>query len=278
MIKAIFFDIDGTLVTRQANVLESTKQAIAKAKANGIICGIATGRAPIRLNQQIDALDLDIFITYNGQFVYTKDRTIYADHFSKETLDQIVTFCDTNDRQIIFGSQYEMAGSAFMQMGQKKWITKLANIFPSFFPVKTLKNTLSLLSPRRRKHKYRELSILDSPIFQCVLLSPEAEFDYLKNQLVDCHFTRSNPYTVDIIPAGGSKLNGIEQFTKAYNLSLEEVMVFGDSWNDLEMLEGVGVGVAMGNSSADVKQVADFVTKTNEADGICYALKQYKII
>lgn len=278
MIKAIFFDIDGTLLTKQGKVLDSTKQAITMAKANGIVCGIATGRAPIRLSQQIDALDLDVFITYNGQLVYTKEQTLYAKYFAKETLDQIVSFCDTNNREILFGSQYEMAGSSFMQAGQHKWATKVANIFPRFLPVNRLKNIVSVLSTRRKKYNYRELPILNQSIYQCVLLSPESELDDLKKQLENCHFTRSNPYTVDIIPIGGSKLKGIEQFAKAYNLSLKEIMVFGDSWNDLEMLKGVGIGVAMGNSREDVKQVADFVTKTNEEDGIFHALKHYHII
>ena len=278
MIKAIFFDIDGTLVTKQGKVLESTKRAIEKAKGKGIICGIATGRAPIRLSQQVEALHLDAFITYNGQFVYTREKIIYAQSFSKETLNQIVTFSDTNNRRIIFGSQDELVGSSFMKMGHKKWLTKLMTPITTIFPMNGLKNRVLTSSFLRKKYKYRELLILDKLIYQCILLSGPTEIDSLTMQLPDCHLTRSNPYAVDIIPKEGSKLKGIEQFAENNHFSLEEVMVFGDSWNDLEMLESAGIGVAMGNSEKEVKKTADFVTKTNEADGIYHALKHYQII
>lgn len=59
---------------------------------------------------------------------------------------------------------------------------------------------------------------------------------------------------------------------------MTEIMAFGDHYNDIEMLKGVGIGVAMGNAKNEVKQVADFVTNTNEKNGIYEALKQYGLI
>lgn len=65
MIKAIFFDIDGTLVTNRSKALESTKQAINYARKNGILCGVATGRSPIKIKEIIDDLELDMYVVYN---------------------------------------------------------------------------------------------------------------------------------------------------------------------------------------------------------------------
>lgn len=76
MIKAIFFDIDGTLVTNRSKALESTKQAIEYARKNGILCGVATGRSPVKIKEIIDELELDMYVVYNGQLVFTADRTI----------------------------------------------------------------------------------------------------------------------------------------------------------------------------------------------------------
>nr|OTO08196.1 hypothetical protein A5880_002466 [Enterococcus sp. 4G2_DIV0659] len=119
---------------------------------------------------------------------------------------------------------------------------------------------------------------MKEPIFQCVLLSPKSELDFLSEHLPNCQLTRSNPYTLDIIPAGGSKIVGIQACAEYFEFTLDEVMAFGDSWNDVEMLHGVGIGVAMGNAEDEVKQISDYVTKTNEEDGIYHALKHYDVI
>ena len=86
MIKAIFFDIDGTLIADNGKAMASTRAAIKEARKQGVLCGVATGRGPVELEKVIDYLDLDMFITYNGQFVYTKQNLIYAKPFSKNIL------------------------------------------------------------------------------------------------------------------------------------------------------------------------------------------------
>ncbi|MEI5989665.1 hypothetical protein A5881_001158 [Enterococcus termitis] len=278
MIKAIFFDIDGTLVNKNAKALETTKRAIKLAQAQGIICGVATGRGPVHLSQQIDELNLDVFVTYNGQFVYTKDETIRAVPFSDDVLRNIVRFSDTHHRQIMFGSKDNFEGSSLMRFGQKKWAKKLTRFLPKRFPVALAKNLISRFSLHRKNQRYHDLAILQEPIYQCVLLSAKSEERFLKEQLPDCHLTRSNPYTVDIIPIGGSKLVGIQQCIDHFDILLEEVMAFGDSWNDLEMLSHVGVGVAMGNAEEEIKEAAKYVTKSNEEDGIYHALRHYGVI
>ncbi|MGM0218419.1 Cof-type HAD-IIB family hydrolase [Enterococcus sp. AZ126] len=278
MIKAIFFDIDGTLMNKNTKILASTKQAIIKAQAQGILCAVATGRGPVHLSRQIDELNFDIFVTYNGQFVYTKEKTIRAEHFTDETLKRIVSFSDSYHQQILFGSRHNIEGSSLMRFGQKKWAKKIVRFLPKYFPVKFAKNLISRFSIHRKPQRYYDLDILNEPIYQCVLLSPESELDFLSEQLPGCQLTRSNPYTLDILPKGGSKLVGIQKCAEYFGFTLDEVMAFGDSWNDLEMLSGIGFGVAMGNAENEVKNVAKYVTSTNDEDGIYNALVHYDVI
>jgi Cof subfamily protein (haloacid dehalogenase superfamily) len=277
MIKAVFFDIDGTLVTKNAHALASTRTAIQRLKEQGIICGIATGRGPVRLSQQIDELNFDVFVTYNGQFVYTNEKHhIRSAYFSAEVLEQIVTFSDSFRRQTMFGSATKVEGSSLMQAGQRKWVKKLMRFLPKRIPVALIKRFLSAI--QTNDCRYEELDILNEPIYQCVMLSPTAETEELQAYFPECHITRSNPYTVDIIPKGGSKMVGIQACLDYYQLSKDEVMVFGDSYNDYEMLKEAGVGVAMGNADPEVKAIADHVTSSNEKDGIYNALKFYDLI
>lgn len=276
MIKAVFFDIDGTLVTKKARALASTRVAIKALQQQGIICGLATGRGPLRLSQQIDELNFDVFITYNGQLVYTKEQRIRSEYFSKEVLNQLVTFSDANRRQTMFGSARNLEGSTLMQAGQRKGTKKLARFLPKKLPVSFIKAVLSALP--KKEFRYKELDIINEPIYQCVMLSPISEIEKLRAEFPECHITRSNPYMVDIIPKGGSKLKGIQACVDYFGISMDEVMVFGDSWNDAEMLQGAGIGVAMGNADEEIKQLADYVTDTNEKDGIYKALQFYDLI
>jgi cof family protein len=122
------------------------------------------------------------------------------------------------------------------------------------------------------------LDLINQPIYQVLMLmTPEesnqaaSEFEYLK-------FTRSNPFAADIINQGNSKLEGIRRVGKEYGFDLNQVMAFGDSDNDLEMLAGVGMSVAMGNGSSSVKEVAKHITTSNQEDGIHKALEHFGVL
>ena len=278
MIKAIFFDIDGTLITSDSKVLESTREAIRLAQNQGILCGIATGRGPVKIEERIERLPLDVYVMYNGQLVYTNEKDIYLRPFSSEVLQQIVDFADDEHRQIIFGGRYRVDGSHLMKWSQKSLLKKIAGWMPKWFPVRSTRRLLQSFSPNREKGRYKKLSILQEPIYQCVLFSAETEAQRLQERLPNCSFQRSNPYSVDIVPKNGSKYHGILEFIKAVGIKPEEVMAFGDHYNDIEMIQKVGIGVAMGNGLSEVKAQADYVTATNEQDGIYQALKHFKII
>lgn len=279
MIKAAFFDIDGTLLTSNAEVLPSTLNAIEKLHQKGIICCIASGRGPKRIKSLIGNIPMGAYVLYNGQIVFSHDTGIYEHYFSNETLERLASFGDLENRQMVFGGRKDFYGSPSMRMGQRRLIKQLYHYLPDRISVKDLENVLEKwqILPKN-DHKFMSLPIFSQPIYQCVLLSPESETKRLTEMFPDCHFTRSNPYSVDIIPKGGSKIEGIRKALEHYGITEEETIAFGDSWNDTEMIREVGMGVAMGNSSEDIKALADYVTDTNNNDGIMKALKDLKII
>lgn len=278
MIKAIFFDIDGTLLNASGKALASTKKALAAANQQGILLGVATGRGPYRLERQMDGLDMDIFVTYNGQLVYSKKRTLYEAAFPLATLQELITFAEKNQRQMAFGTRYKILGSRFLQISQSRAAQKMFRLLPKWFPVMAFKKVVGLVKKVTIPTRFNHAHLLKTPIYQCVMLSPMGELAHLKKAFPTCHFTRSNKLTVDIIPKGGSKIAGIEKIIEPFGISLEEVMVFGDSWNDLEMLEKAGVGVAMGNAPKEVQKKADYVTKANNTDGIYEAFCHFGLV
>ncbi|WP_122645455.1 Cof-type HAD-IIB family hydrolase [Enterococcus mediterraneensis] len=278
MIKAIFFDIDGTLLSSNGKVLESTKEAIRQAREKGIYVGIATGRSPVHLDELLDNLELDVYVTYNGQLVYTKNAVIYAQTFDEKTLKKIVDFADDQSRQILFGGRNELEGSRTMMLSQSIIVKKMIRFLPRRFPVAVLKKTLQKLSFYKSDNHYERLAILQQPIYQCMMLSVERETPKLAAQFPACDFHRSNPYSVDIVPKGGSKLKGIYEFLDHHGIAVSETMAFGDHMNDIEMLKGIGIGIAMGNGQQAAKEAAAFVTDTNNKDGIAAALRHYRII
>lgn len=279
MIKAAFFDIDGTLLDSSGEVLESTKRAIEKLHQEQVICCIASGRGPKSISRLIGQLPMDAYVLFNGQIVFSHETGIYQHYFEKETVERLAAFGDEENRQMIFGGRKDFFGSQSMQFGQRKWMKQIYHLLPDKFSAKELQSLLKKwqIFPKK-EHKFMTLPIFDQPIYQAVLLSPESEQERLESLFPECHFTRSNPYSVDVIPKGGSKMVGIRETLKHYQIDPSEAIAFGDSWNDTEMLSEIGIGVAMGNANEDIKELADYVTETNDKDGIYHALKHFKVI
>ena len=277
-VKAVFFDIDGTLVNDRKSVLKSTKEAIKIVKDQGVFVGVATGRGPFFVKDLMDDLDLDFAVTYNGQYIFNKERVLFASPIDKQSLRQVIAYAKENRKEIAMGTRQDVIGSRIMSFGLSP-LSQLVSRFVPKFLTRTVSHSFNRMVSKALPQKEDDLlDLINQPIYQVLMLmTPEesnqaaSEFEYLK-------FTRSNPFAADIINQGNSKLEGIRRVGKEYGFDLNQVMAFGDSDNDLEMLAGVGMSVAMGNGSSSVKEVAKHITTSNQEDGIHKALEHFGVL
>ena len=99
-IKAVFFDIDGTLINDSRTVLKSTVVAIKSLQEQGFLGGLATGRGPFFVKPFMDKLDLDFAVTYNGQYIFSKDRVISATPIDKQSLGDLIAYAKEHRKEI----------------------------------------------------------------------------------------------------------------------------------------------------------------------------------
>lgn len=277
-IKAVFFDIDGTLVNDSRTVLKSTEQAIKSLKEQGILVGLATGRGPYFVQPFMKQLDLDFAVTYNGQYIFTREKVIAARPIDKGHLQAIIEFARKKGKEIALGTEEGVEGSRIMSFGLSP-----ASQWGSRFVPKKLSRTVSstfnqFVGKVVRQNTQDLLDLARKPIYQVLMLATPKETKEFEEQFQELKFTRSSPYAADIINQGVSKLEGIKLIGQEYGFDISQVMAFGDSDNDLEMLSGVGLSIAMGNSNSRVKEVAKHTTSSNSRDGIHRALEHFGIL
>ena len=277
-VKAVFFDIDGTLVNDSKSVLKSTKEAIKIVKDQGVLVGVATGRGPFFVKELMDDLDLDFAVTYNGQYIFNKDRVLFASPIDKGSLRQIISYAKANQKEIAMGTRQDVVGSRIMSFGLSP-LSQLVSRFVPKFLTRTISNSFNRMVSKAVPQKEEDLlNLINQPIYQVLMLMTPEESEQAATTLNHLKFTRSNPFAADIINQGNSKLEGIRRVGKEYGFDLNQVMAFGDSDNDLEMLAGVGMSVAMGNGSSSVKEVAKHITTSNQEGGIHKALEYFGVL
>lgn len=124
----------------------------------------------------------------------------------------------------------------------------------------------------------RENVLFEAPIYQMIGYMTRKETENLAPKIPNCKITRWYEDGIDIISKDGGKDHGIRKILEVHGFTREESIAFGDSDNDLEMLEFAGIGVAMGNAAESVKEVADYVTSHIDEDGIWNACKHFELI
>ncbi|HFE9255064.1 TPA: HAD-IIB family hydrolase [Streptococcus agalactiae] len=277
-IKAVFFDIDGTLLNDRKNVQKSTIKAIRNLKDQGILVGLATGRGPSFVQPFLENLGLDFAVTYNGQYIYSRSEIIYTNQLSKTTVYRLIRYAGARRREISLGTASGLLGSGIIGLGT----SRLGQIVSSLVPRKWAKAIERSFKHFIRRIKPQNIDslmvILREPIYQVVLVATEGESERIQKQFPRVKLTRSSPYSMDVISEGQSKVKGIERVGQCYGFDLSEVIAFGDSDNDIEMLSQVGIGVAMGSASQQVKENARYTTADNNDDGISKALAHYGLI
>ena len=277
-IKAVFFDIDGTLLNDRKNVQSSTRKAIQSLKQQGIFVGLATGRGPSFVQPYLENLGLDFAVTYNGQYIFTHDQVLYQNQLPLSTVYRVIRYASDKRREISLGVASGLVGSRIIDMGTSRFGQVISTIIPKKW-AKTVERSFKHFIRRFKPQNLNGLlTIMRQPVYQIVLVATEDETARIQEKFPHIDITRSSPYSADLISKTQSKIKGIERVANMFDFELSEVMAFGDSNNDLEMLSGVGLGVAMGNADAAVKECAHYITASNNSNGISKALAHYGLI
>lgn len=260
MIKALFFDIDGTLVSFQTHCIPtSTIEALAEAKAKGLQIFIATGRPRLIINN-LGALQaqnlIDGYITMNGAYCFVGDEVIYKSAIQTTEVTALTSFCAERNIPCIVVGEHHLC------------VCQPTDLIEQIFHVQLGVDIL-----HARLKNMDEMTGKD--IFQLTPFINEAEEQMIRPAIPNCEIGRWHPAFADITAIGNTKQRGIDEMIRRFGIRREETMAFGDGGNDISMLRHVGIGVAMGNARDEVKAAADYVTASVDEDGVAKALRKF---
>lgn len=260
MIKAVFFDVDGTLVSFDTHkVPKTTLDAIVSMQEKGIKVFVATGRhqSILTLGNNVHEINFDGYVTLNGQYCFTKENEVlHEKHISENDIEAIVKFIKEKD-----------VPCGFIE-GEQMYVNKIDDVVEKVF------TDVNLPLP-----KVKDIDrALENKVFQLNPYIPVEIEDEFMATMPNSDFTRWSPLFMDVIPAGGGKHVAVQKVMDHYGYKKDEVMAFGDGENDITMLKAVGIGVAMGNANQSVKDIADYTTECVDNDGVLKALKHFNVL
>ena len=256
-IKIIFFDIDDTLRNSKTGFIPSTiPTAFKQLRDKGILTGIATGRGIFGVVPEIKALKPDFFVTLNGAYIEDKKgNVIYSNKIAKDKVEEYITWTKE------VGIDYGLVGSHAAKLSRRTEMISQAidPIYPD----------LEVDPDFYQKEDIYQMWTFEEQGDDLVL--PESLASTLR-------MVRWHEHSSDVVPISGSKAAGVAKVVDQLGLKPENVMVFGDGLNDLELFDYAGISVAMGVSHEKIKEKADYITKTLEEDGIFDALEGFGMV
>ena len=256
-IKIIFFDIDDTLRNSKTGFIPSTIPTVFKQlREKGILTGIATGRGIFGVVPLIKALKPDFFVTLNGAYIEDKKgNVIYSNKIAKDKVEEYITWTKE------VGIDYGLVGSHAAKLSRRTEMISQAidPIYPD----------LEVDPDFYQKEDIYQMWTFEVQGDDLVL--PESLASTLR-------MVRWHEHSSDVVPISGSKAAGVAKVVDQLGLKPENVMVFGDGLNDLELFDYAGISVAMGVSHDKIKEKADYITKTLEEDGIFNALEGFGMV
>lgn len=256
-IKIIFFDIDDTLRNSKTGFIPSTISTVfQQLREKGILTGIATGRGIFGVVPEIQELKPDFFVTLNGAYIEDKKgHVIYSNKIAKDKVEEYIAWTKE------VGIDYGLVGSHAAKLSRR---------------TETISQAIDPIYPNLEVDPdfYRKEDIYQMWTFEDQgddLTLPESLASTLR-------MVRWHEYSSDVVPISGSKAAGVAKVVDQLGLKPENVMVFGDGLNDLELFDYAGISIAMGISHEKIKEKADYITKTLEEDGIFDALEGFGMV
>ena len=256
--KAIFLDVDGTLISFKTHKIpQTTIDALNQVHNNGIKIIIATGRVATDLGE-LDAIPYDAVVSLN------------------------VSHCLLRDGTEITSRQISHEDFRIVRNLAEKYSFPLALEVDKGILVNYVNDTVIALS-ELTNHPIPLVVDIDKEFNACkcrqlcIYCGEDVEKEIM-TQLPNLTVSRWNPYFADVNVADTNKASGMADMADYLGFSLDESMAFGDGGNDIPMLRAAGTGIAMGGASDLIKNYADYVTDDVDEDGIYNALAHFGII
>ena len=252
MIKAAFFDIDGTLLSFTTHrVSDGTIRAFDRLHRAGVHTFLSTGRPDVLIPEM--PITFEAKITMNGALVFVDDPksnanrlTLFSNPIRERDYQAWLDIATDKNLCTMVFTKDEMYLAQPNEIGLK------------------LRNQLEFeMPPVVNIEQMRNLTA-----YQIIAIMPSEMDGQVGELLPHCRLPRWHPYFTDIVSNGNSKAHGMEAICRHYGIRQEETLAFGDGANDIEMLEWAGIGVAMGNADDSVKKHADRVTTDVDNEGI----------
>lgn len=265
--KMMVLDIDGTLTNSEKKITEKTKASLLDYQERGGKIAIASGRPTKGIVPYAEQLELSKYggfiMSFNGGKIIdcSDGRTVFSSNLPLEVLPEI---CDEVYKTNVGINTYEgdklIAGNGV--------------------------NQYTMVEARLIGLKIKEVedfaSYVSFNINKCLLTGDADEVLNLEKRLSErvgdrLGVFRSEPFFLEVVPKGIDKARSIDSLLKSIDIKTEECIACGDGFNDITMVEYAGLGVGMENANDKLKEVANFITMSNDEDGIAYVVEKFTL-
>ena len=261
--KLLVLDIDGTLTNEKKEITRHTKQTILRMQKAGVKVVLASGRPAYGVVPTARELELEQYggfiLSYNGGRIVdcSTGRTIYEKTIPHKLMGGI------------YGQVHDLDAALMTYEGDRIITEKPQDAYVA---------KESFINKMKVKGVGNFLDYVTFPVVKCLVAADggylEAVEDKLKGYFgSQLSIFRSEPYFLEIMPKDIDKASSLERLQ--LGLERAEIAACGDGLNDISMIQYAGLGIAMANAQEAVKRVCDFVTKSNEEEGVAYAIDRF---
>ncbi|WP_242141912.1 MULTISPECIES: Cof-type HAD-IIB family hydrolase [unclassified Bacillus cereus group] len=268
--RLLALNIDGTLLQNNGKIPKGTKEAIDFVKRKDVYVTLFTNRNFQSAHKIAKSLKLDsILVTHGGAFISaTLDKPFMQKRLSEEKTFNIVQVLEHFECNIRISHERFSIGNRERNTPNLIARTVLSSADPLFYPVQFVDS----LGDALRDHP------VAAPKIDVIFHSQgekERALKTLQKAFADIEYVECDTRRLEILPSHVSKFSGLQVLGEHLGIHVNEMVAIGDSLEDLEVIEHVGLGVAMGNAPLPLKQAADWITRSNNENGVQYMIKEH---
>lgn len=263
--KLIVLDIDGTLTNSKKEITPATKEALIKIQEQGVYVAIASGRPTPGTRKVAEELELSRFgnfvLSFNGgRVINCKTKEVVLDKTISAEMAGVL--CEEAIKHgvgiLTYDNEYALAGTEVDE----------------YMELEARINSIEMKQVGNFK------DYVDFPVNKCLMTGKPERMAELEKELKEkyagkLNIFRSEPFFLELMPKGIDKAAVLKNFLPFLGITRDEVICCGDGYNDKTMIEFAGLGVAMANARDEVREVADYVTKSNDEDGIVQVIEKF---